>query len=256
MSVRSRDESLTNLAHSAQEVDNALASFMNERTRAVNAQSEAMKLYDAEMLHIMKEVEDEQLRVRHSAPSTAVDHNILRSINATGDEPGEHKLVIEDDSLLEGSRRSSLDSKVGFNSSLLTVPAGNVGAGAAKKPTPSQAERLNIRKEMLTFFEGSRDSEIDQFNALDELLGGDEPKKTVEAVENLFQEQTMNFGLLMNFLDEYQPEPFVKAWGNDPDYKKLTKKYAIKKSDQSYKARATLATMKHKSAHSSSKKML
>jgi hypothetical protein len=86
-----------------------------------------------------------------------------------------------------------------------------------------------------------------QFNELDDLLGGDDPKRTVDAVEELFQEQTKNFGILMNLLDEYQPEPFVKAWGNDPDYKKLTKKYAIKKSDQSFKTRATLATMKHKS---------
>ena len=52
----------------------------------------------------------------------------------------------------------------------------------------------------------------------------------------------------MNFLDEYQPEPFVKAWGNDPDYKKLTKKYKVSKSDVSFKARATLAKMKHKSS--------
>ena len=97
-------------------------------------------------------------------PNTAIDHNILRSINATGNEPGEYKLEIEDDSHMEGSRRSSMDSKAGGGgfSSLLTVPAGNVGAGAAKKPTPNPAERLNIRKEMLTFFEGSRDSEIDQ----------------------------------------------------------------------------------------------
>ena len=87
-----------------------------------------------------------------------------------------------------------------------------------------------------------------QFNELDELLGGNDSKRAVDAVEELFQEQTKNFGLLMNFLDEYQPEPFVKAWGNDPDYKKITKKYKIGKSDQSFKTRATLATMKHKSS--------
>ena len=80
------------------------------------------------------------------------------------------------------------------------------------------------------------------------LLGGDDPKKTVVAVEELFREQTSNYGQLMSFLDDYQPEPFVKAWGNDPDYKKLMKKYKIDKSGESFKARATLATMKHKSS--------
>ena len=38
---------------------------MSERTRACNAQAEAMKLYDAEMLQISKEVEDEVLRNKY-----------------------------------------------------------------------------------------------------------------------------------------------------------------------------------------------
>lgn len=85
-----RDDSSTNLANSVNEVgavlmlgalldqfinpllplpqvDNALAAFMSERKRACNAQAEAMKLYDAEMLHINKEVEDEELRNRYAS---------------------------------------------------------------------------------------------------------------------------------------------------------------------------------------------
>ena len=46
------------------QVDNALAAFMNERTRAVNSQADAMRMYDAEMLQIMKEVEDEEMRAK------------------------------------------------------------------------------------------------------------------------------------------------------------------------------------------------
>lgn len=45
-------------------MDNALAAFMNERTRAVNSQAHALKMYDAEMLQINREVEDEELRNR------------------------------------------------------------------------------------------------------------------------------------------------------------------------------------------------
>ena len=37
---------------------------MNERTRAVNSQADAMRMYDAEMLQIMKEVEDEEMRAK------------------------------------------------------------------------------------------------------------------------------------------------------------------------------------------------
>ena len=52
-------------------MDNALSSFMSERTRACNAQAEAMKLYDAEMLQISKEVEDEELRNKYGYIHTA-----------------------------------------------------------------------------------------------------------------------------------------------------------------------------------------
>lgn len=97
---------------------------------------------------------------RLSVPSATVDHNILRSINATGDDIGGHKLEIEDDSLVEESRRGSLDSKSGI--SVSGPVAGSVGAGAAKKPPPTPSERLNLRKQMISFFDGSRDSEIDR----------------------------------------------------------------------------------------------
>ena len=81
----------------------------------------------------------------------------MRSINATGDEPGGHKLEIEDDSLASKfEQQSCLDSKIGSSSMI-----SNMGA-PIKKPPPTPTERINIRKQMLSFFEGSRDSEIDR----------------------------------------------------------------------------------------------
>ena len=51
------------------------------------------------------------------------------------------------------TRQSSFDSNIG---EIAPVTA------AAKKHPPSQPERLQIRKQMLIFFEGCRDSEIDR----------------------------------------------------------------------------------------------
>lgn len=80
----------------------------------------------------------------------------MRSINATGDEPGSYHLEIEDDSQAPPTsvtRQSSFDSNIG---EIAPVTA------AAKKNPPSQPERFQIRKQMLNFFDGCRDSEIDK----------------------------------------------------------------------------------------------
>lgn len=225
------------LASSTREVDNALSLFLEERERACKAQADALQAYEAEMIHLNKEAEDEILRQRHEGPVKTVDHNILRSIKATGDEPGiyspeEQGNFVSDQSL----RKSSVQS-------VSASVKSEVSTG--KKPHRTPAERTRIRKQMISFLDSCRDDEVDKFNELDELLGGNDPKKCVEVVESLYQEQTRNFDFLMKYLEEYQPEPFVKAWGNDPEYLALTKKYGMK-SDQTFKARATLATMKHK----------
>jgi hypothetical protein len=42
--------------------------------------------------------------------------------------------------------------------------------------------------------------------------------------DKLYDAQIKNFAFLLNYMDEYKPTPFTKAWGNDADYKKLTAK--------------------------------
>jgi hypothetical protein len=83
-----------------------------------------------------------------------------------------------------------------------------------------------------------------QADALDKALEAEDCKNSPDILDDLFQVQSRNFGLLMNFLDEYQPRPFMKAWGNDPEYIALGKKYGIK-SKEATKARTTFASFKH-----------
>lgn len=81
-------------------------------------------------------------------------------------------------------------------------------------------------------------------DALDRALNSESSEQSPDILDDLYHIQSRNFGLLMNYLDEYQPRPFMKAWGNDPEYIALGKKYGIK-SKEGAKVRTTFATFKH-----------
>ena len=85
-----------------------------------------------------------------------------------------------------------------------------------------------------------------QLDDLGEAMAGGDTTRSPDILDELFSVQSRNFGILMNYLDEYQPRPFVKAWGNDPEYNALGKKYGIKTNEKA-KVRSTFATLKHSS---------
>lgn len=75
---------------------------------------------------------------------------------------------------------------------------------------------------------------------------GTEGAKLSDYLDEIYEVQAKNFGILMNFLDEYQPRPFEKAWGNDPDYLAISRKYGLK-SKLKNEARNDLSAFKHHS---------
>jgi hypothetical protein len=75
---------------------------------------------------------------------------------------------------------------------------------------------------------------------------GVEGVKVSDYLDEVYEVQAKNFGILMNFLDEYQPRPFEKAWGNDPEYLAISRKYGIKNKSKS-EARNDLSALKHHS---------
>ena len=44
----------------------------------------------------------------------------------------------------------------------------------------------------------------------------------------LYDLQKSNYDCLMSYINRYQPDPFSKAWGNDPDYLELCRSLAAK----------------------------
>ena len=58
-------------------------------------------------------------------------------------------------------------------------------------------------------------------------------KPAYQASLRLYAAQKQNYDKLMEFITSYQPSPFSKAWGNDPEYIELCKKFSAKDSQTS-----------------------
>ena len=73
-----------------------------------------------------------------------------------------------------------------------------------------------------------------------------EAKKVSRA---LYEAQKKNYSILLQFLAEYQPMPFNKAWGNDPDYRALTKSFDRMKKPPGF--RNSVARLRHQQSQGS-----
>mmetsp|Transcript_1821 Transcript_1821/g.2879 ORF Transcript_1821/g.2879 Transcript_1821/m.2879 type:complete len:248 (+) Transcript_1821:117-860(+) len=221
------------LARSSIEVSEALDMFLKERQDASSAQDKAYKLYEAEMNYIISEANEEE---RKTAPDVVVDHNILRHIHATGEEPQRYEAG-------SSLNTASLSSDSGMVTKVDSSLTGGESHLLFKREPPSEAEKIAIREEMFDFFDQSRLAESELLDSVDEILGKEDAKPS-QSLDALYDMQTRNFGMLMNYLDEYQPRPFMKAWGNDPEYVALSRKYGLKGGEKT-NVRSTFATFKH-----------
>mmetsp|Transcript_906 Transcript_906/g.903 ORF Transcript_906/g.903 Transcript_906/m.903 type:complete len:245 (-) Transcript_906:138-872(-) len=228
------------LARSSFEVSQALDHFLKERKEASTAQDRAYKLYEAEMLHIVAEGEEEERVVVEREQSKSVDHNLMRLIHATGDEPTSS----EDFDFGEDSQSANVSAPTShsFTRSLISEEQTHI---LVKRNPPSETEKINLREQMFDFFDSTREAEAEMLNDLENKLGREDIRVS-DYLDEVYELQAKNFGILMNFLDEYQPRPFEKAWGNDPDYIAISRKYGLKTKHKS-DARNDLSTLKHSS---------
>ena len=72
-------------------------------------------------------------------------------------------------------------------------------------------------------------SQINQENNVEDTINynysiSEEEKQADLLFDNLLNVQQQNVEHLKALFDEYQPKPFGKAWGNDPDYVNLSNK--------------------------------
>jgi hypothetical protein len=207
------EEITSRLAEDAQEVDNALSEFMAYRMKEVERQKRAVDNYDAEMAEI--EANDQTLSESVDVEAKAsVDHNMMRHLNITkratdmDDFDGFSRVRDEE----EFTRRfepgyTDEPSKVDFDKGLKPKP-----------PMPTDDEKEAIRDEIFVLLEESKAEEFVlelEYEKLREEVGAFRSEHLAEGLFTIYKE---NYRKLKGKLEEYQPQGFGKAWGNDPDY--------------------------------------
>lgn len=211
MSVRFPMSEITNrLAQDAAEIDNALAAFMSERSAEVDRQKKAEDAYAAEM----EEIERDQEALGLDEAKSTVDHNMMRHLNITKyssekDDFDEFNRVREEEEYTRRFEPGYVDEpvKVEFDKGLVPKP-----------PPPNPEEKAAIREQIFSLLDESKAEEMHlelQYEKLRDEVGA---FKAEHLAEGLFTVQKANYAKLKDKLEEYQPQGFGKAWGNDPDY--------------------------------------
>ena len=211
------------LAEDAKEIDNALAIFMSERAVETDRQKRAEQAYQAEM----DEIERDQEALGIDEAKSTVDHNMMRHLNITKysserDDFDEFNKVREEEEYTRRFEPGYVDEpiKVEFDKGLEPKP-----------PMPDPEEKALIREQIFSLLEETKTEEMHlelQYEKLRDEVGA---FKAEHLAEGLFTIQKENYTKLKNKLEEYQPQGFGKAWGNDPDYIAIMKDLRAKLDD-------------------------
>ena len=211
------------LAEDAKEIDNALAIFMSERAVETDRQKRAEQAYQAEM----DEIERDQEALGIDEAKSTVDHNMMRHLNITKysserDDFDEFNKVREEEEYTRRFEPGYVDEpiKVEFDKGLEPKP-----------PMPDPEEKALIREQIFSLLEETKTEEMHlelQYEKLRDEVGA---FKAEHLAEGLFTIQKENYTKLKNKLEEYQPQGFGKAWGNDPDYIAIMKEFRAKLDD-------------------------
>ena len=203
------------LAEDAQEIDNALAIFMSERAVELDRQKKAQDAYAAEM----EEIERDQEDLGFDEGKSTVDHNMMRHLNITKhsserNDFDEFNRVREDEEYTRRFEPGYVDEpiKTEFDKGLVPKP-----------PMPDPEEKAIIREQIFSLLDETRTEEMHlelQYEKLRDEVGS---FKAEHLAEGLFTVQKANYTKLKDKLEEYQPQGFGKAWGNDPDYISIMK---------------------------------
>ena len=203
------------LAQDAAEIDNALAEFMSERSKEVERQKQAEDVYAAEM----DEIERNQEALGFNETKSTVDHNMMRHLNITKfsserDDFDGFNRVREEEEYTRRFEPGYVDEPIPVEFDKGLTP---------KPPMPDPEEKAAIREQIFSLLEESKAEEMHlelQYEKLRDEVGA---FKAEHLAEGLFTVQKANYAKLKEKLEEYQPQGFGKAWGNDPDYIEIMK---------------------------------
>ena len=193
------------LAEDSAEVTRSLDQFMTERMSVLRAQERALHAYDEEMADIGDEIVS-------SAADDAVDHNLLRHLNATrtaalSDDYDEFESARDELEVQRSMERKPKKDKIEFDKGLEPKP-----------DMPDPTEKAALRDEMFELLDMSRMEEMKLELEYEKLKADLGLKRAEYAADSLLNLQKANYGKLMDLFKVYQPQAFGKNWGNDADY--------------------------------------
>jgi hypothetical protein len=201
------------LAEDAAEVETALDQCMAERLVQMDKQMRANEIFDAEMAEIE---ENDAMRGMEGAneAKASVDHNMMRHLNITKRSSDTNNF--EAFNTLRDEEEFNLRFEPGYVDE--PIKAEFDKGLKPKPPMPNDEEKAAIREEIFSLLSESKAEEFSleiQYEQLREEIGA---FRSEHIAEGLFTVQKENYMKLKHKLDEYQPQGFGKAWGNDPDY--------------------------------------
>lgn len=272
------------LKKDSEEIELALDQFMKERDTALHGQLLAKNDYDADM----KRLDETSLLVDYEKMvRNTVDHNLLRHLNVAVEGTGSNIPDEYGDAAFEDDYEGEYEQPV------LGQGVSKPKVVLEKKQVPSFEEKIALREKMFSFLDEARLAEMELEMQLGEMReaiaanGSDTNKLNinpsasnsiasgapiedtinynfqvspdelrVDALQDsLFELQKKHSDQLKDLFDDYQPQPFGKAWGNDPDYIELSEKLKnMLQNGQKLKASYLLSNKKSTSSGTKGKK--
>ena len=205
------------LREDAIEITKSLEIFMSERNACMQRQSDAMDEYLAAIAEIGGDLVEEY---KGHIEEEKTDHNLNRHLKLT------KKAILDDDYPEYEKYRLAEDSYYAsrFDTDYVDVPQKEYfDKGLTPKPAmPSLIEKAAIRERVFEQMRTARDTETQmelEYDRVREEVGA---FRAEYLAEGIFTTQKENYGKIKSLIAEYQPQGFGKAWGNDPDYVKMS----------------------------------
>jgi len=248
------------LKKESEDIDRALTVCMIERNAAAQHALEAIQAYDQQMAEIgMADIEGAMDEHTPQSPSQSqslaagdgntVDHNIQRLMKLTGDEgDGEGGDGYDDDDYeddydddgdeFEEGLRMSMDGLSHSNKAVTTTTTakekkkkkkkkkkgtGKMFEVQLKRYVPDVAVKKQMRTKLFDILDQQRQDERDVEGEVFGTQDADEPNDQLisEVCDLLYEKQQEHYDRIMEFVEDYMPQPSGQAWGGDPEYFKM-----------------------------------
>jgi hypothetical protein len=192
-----------------------LAEFQRVRYQNSQKMRDSYDVYESEMSAIGDTADFEK---RYGADlSTSIDHSLMRHLQIS--KPSNLNYDIKEMEEQDyNDAFAEIEAKINEKTRNKLFMVDDV-----EKRQLSFADKENLREKLFSFLEESNADERKLENEIQRLKeAGD--RKAIEVGDALLKLQLRNIERLKDHFKEYQPAPFTKAWGGDPEYAELSKR--------------------------------